>query len=107
MSTDLNPASGFAGANNVAYDAALQRYVMILDDTERITYAESPDGLAWTAPVLLGKFGNNQVSANYAVPIGMGDDPNILGSQFYVFFTRGSAIGWPGNTVERFTVSCQ
>ena len=26
---------------------------------------------------------------------------------FYVFFTYGSPQGWPGNTVRRFTVTCQ
>jgi len=43
----------------------------------------------------------------YAVPIGTGDDPNILGEEFYVFFTYGSPQGWPGNTVQRFAVTCQ
>jgi len=107
LSTDLNPDADYAGSPNVAYDSALERYVMITDDTQTIAYAESPDGLAWTLPVLLGSLGNNSTSADYAVPIGEGTDPNVLGERFFVFFTRGSPQGWPENSVERFTVSCQ
>ncbi len=107
LSTDLNPNAGYAGSANVAYDSAFGRYVMITDDTQHLAYAESVDGLSWTLPVLLTQDENNQTSFDYAVPIGTGDDPNVLGEQFYVFFTFGSAQGWPGNTVRRFTVTCQ
>jgi hypothetical protein len=102
LSTDLNP-----GSANVAYDSAFGRYAMITDDTQHIAYAESEDGLSWTVPVLLAQDANSQTSLDYAVPIGTGDDPNILGEEFYVFFTYGSPQGWPGNTVQRFTVTCQ
>jgi hypothetical protein len=107
LSTDLNPNAGYAGAANVAYDSAFDRYVIIADDTVHISYAESVDGLVWTLPVRLRQDENNQTSFDYAVPIGTGDDPNVLGEQFYVFFTYGSAQGWPGNTVRRFTVTCR
>jgi len=106
LSTDLNPNAGYAGSANVAYDSAFGRYVMITDDTQHIAYAESEDGLSWTLPVLLAQDENSQTSFNYAVPIGTGEDPNILGEEFYVFFTYGSQQGWPGNTVQRFTVTC-
>jgi hypothetical protein len=108
LSTDLNPNAGYAGSANVAYDNAFDRYVMITDDTQHIAYAESGDGLIWTLPVLLEQDENSQTTSfDYAVPIGTGDDPNVLGKQFYVFFTYGSAQGWPGNTVRRFTVTCE
>jgi hypothetical protein len=106
LSTDLNPTAGYGGSPNVAYDRALHRYVMITDDTQNIAYAESADGLLWTLPSLLLKNPNQQTSADYAVPLGTGDDPNVLGRQFYVFLTHGSSKGWPGNTVRRFTVTC-
>ena len=107
LSTDLNPNAGYAGSANVAYDKAFDRYVLISDDTQHLAYAESVDGLTWTLPVLLRQDENNQTSFDYAVPVGTGDDPNVLGEQFYVFFTYGSAQGWPGNTVRRFTVTCR
>lgn len=107
LSTDLNPAAGYAGSPNVAYDGALDRFVMITDDTQHIAYAESIDGLSWTLPSLLRQDSDSTTSFDYAVPIGTGDDPNILGDQFYVFFTYGSSRGWPGNAVRRFTVTCR
>ncbi len=106
LSTDLNPDAPYGGSSNVAYNPAIQRYVSIADDTVHISYAESPDGLSWTLPVLLKQDTYSQTSFNYAVPIGTGPDPNLLGQSFYVFFTYGSPQGWPGNAVERFTVSC-
>jgi hypothetical protein len=107
LSTDLNPTAGYGGASNVAYDSFLRRYVMITDDTQDIAYAESEDGLTWTPTVLLTRDANSQTSFDYAVPIGTGDDPNLLGKEFYVFFTYGSEQGWPDNTVRRFTVTCR
>jgi hypothetical protein len=106
LSTDLNPDAGFAGSPNVAYDSDLQRYVMITDDTENIAYAESSNGLEWTLPVALIQNTNPETGVDYAVPIGIAADPNILGLQFYVFFTYSSPQGWPGNSVQRFTVTC-
>jgi hypothetical protein len=107
LSTDLNPTAGYAGSPNVAFDSALNRYVMITDDTQHIAYSESVDGLSWTLPTLLRQDSDSTTSFDYAAPIGTGDDPNILGEQFYVYFTYGSAQGWPGNTVRRFTVTCR
>jgi hypothetical protein len=107
LSSDLNPTAGFAGSPNVAYDGVLQRYVMITDDTQNIAYAESPDGLEWSLPVPLVQFTGGSNPAAYAVPIGIGEDPNVLGNVFYVFFTHGTPQGWPQNSVKRFTVSCQ
>lgn len=42
----------------------------------------------------------------YVTPVGMGDDPRILGKEFYIYYTVSSPIGWPGNTLNRLTVSC-
>lgn len=106
LSTDLNPNAGYAGDPNAAYNAALRRYVMINDDTEHIAYSESSDGLSWTHPVLLGQDVTGQTGVNYAVAIGGGADPNLLGQEFYVFYTFTSVEGWPGNTLQRFTVTC-
>ncbi len=106
LSSDLNPDAGYGGGPNVAFDSALKRYVLINDDTEHIAYSESTDGMSWTLPVLLYENQNPEGGANYAVPIGIGADPNILGQQFYVFFTHTSPQGWYGNTVRRFSVTC-
>jgi len=106
LSSDLNPDAAYGGGPNVAVDSELERYVLINDDTQHIAYSESIDGLSWTLPVLLYENQNPQAGVNYAVPIATGVDPNILGQQFYVFFTESSPEGWPGNTVRRFTITC-
>jgi hypothetical protein len=41
------------------------------------------------------------------MPMGMGDDPRVLGKQFYLFYTYSGSGGWPSNYVDRFTVACQ
>ncbi|WP_180539645.1 hypothetical protein [Nevskia soli] len=107
LSTDLNPNAGYAGDPNVAYNSALKRYVMINDDTQHIAYSESTDGFTWTLPILLGQDITGITGVNYAVAIGDGADPNLLGQEFYVFYTFSSAEGWPGNTLRRFTVTCR
>jgi hypothetical protein len=107
LSTDLDPTAAYAGSSNVAFNNAMARFVRIADDTQHISYSESTDGLAWSTSLLLAEDRNAQTSFDYAVPIGMGEDPNILGLQFYVYFTFGSAQGWPGNTVQGFSVTCE
>ncbi len=102
-STDLNPNALYGGELQVAYNSAINRFSMIIDESTVFAYAESADGLTWTLPV---QFFQTQTST-YVMPVGMGDDPRILGEQFYVFYTLTSPQGWTGNTVNRLTVTCQ
>jgi hypothetical protein len=104
-STDLNPTAEFAGELQVAYNADLKRYVMIIGEGVLFAYAESPDGLNWSSPVQIYQF-NGQPNT-YVMPIGMGNDPHILGKQFYLFYTYGGSGGWPTNYVGRLTATCQ
>ena len=104
-STDLNPTAEFAGELQVAYNADLKRYVMIIGEGVLFAYAESPDGLNWSSPVQIYQF-NGQPNT-YVMPIGMGNDPHVLGKQFYLFYTYGGSGGWPTNYVGRLTATCQ
>ena len=103
-SRDLNPNAPYSGELQVAYNSDLQRYQMIIGEGVLAAYAESPDGLNWSLPTLLYD-GKEQPA--YVTPVGTGDDPRILGKQFYMYYTVPSPIGWPGNTLNRLTVSCQ
>lgn len=102
-SRDLNPNAPYSGELQVAYNADLQRYQMIIGEGVLAAYSESPDGMNWSLPTLLYD-GKEQPA--YVTPVGMGDDPRILGRQFYIYYTVSSPIGWPGNTLNRLTVSC-
>ncbi len=106
-STDLSPNWRFGGGNNVAYDSYLHRYLMFNSDSQNYSYAESIDGLSWTDSIFLGMFGNVPDLAGYSMPIGLGDDPRILGKEFYVYYTQFRGP-WPtAQSVKRFTVTCQ
>ncbi len=86
-STDLNPSAGYSGELQVAYSAALQRYVMIVGEGTVAAYAESPDGLNWTLPSLLFDFSNEPGQPRvYVAPVG---------------------AGWNGASLSRLTISCQ
>ena len=104
-STDLDPTAPYAGELQVAYNADLKRYVMIIGEGVLFAYAESPDGLQWSSPVQIYQF-NGQPNT-YVMPVGMGNDPHILGKQFYLFYTYGGSGGWPTNYVGRLTATCQ
>ena len=104
-STDLNPTAEFAGELQVAYNADLKRYVMIIGEGVLFAYAESPDGLNWSPPVQIYQFDGQPNT--YVMPIGMGNDPHVLGKQFYLFYTYGGSGGWPTNYVGRLTATCQ
>jgi hypothetical protein len=106
-STDLAPTAQDGAAPQVAYDRDLGRYVAISDVQQFMTYAESPDGIQWTDTAVL-KIPMPYWSA-YAVPVGMGDDPSVLGKKFYIYFTgfNPPAVSWDNATVKRFVVSCE
>jgi hypothetical protein len=107
-STNLLPKSSSQerGYIDIHYNSALERYVMIISNDTTFYYAESIDGLTWTPPTLLGTFGP---IAAYPTAVGFGDDPHILGKNFYVYFTHlpTDGTGWTNGEVRRLTLSCQ
>jgi hypothetical protein len=100
LSTDREPGS-YPGDASVSYDSYLQRYVVIADDTNAISYGESPDGVNWTPRIVIF----SKPARVYARGIGTGADPNVLGSRFYVYYTLRN--DWTTATVGRFAVDCR
>ncbi len=105
-STDLNPHSTYQGYLDINFNSFLQRYVMIISNDTNFAYSESPDGLHWTLPTLLGNF---ETIAAYPTSVGRGDDPKILGKSFYVYFTHlpTNGTGWTNGSLRRFTLTCE
>ena len=105
-STDLNPSSAYQGYLDIHFSDFLQRYVMIISNDTNFGYAESPDGLHWTVPTLLGNF---ETIAAYPTAVGLGDDPHVLGKGFYVYFTHlpTDGTGWTNGSLQRLTLTCQ
>ena len=108
-SKDLNPQAGYGGELQVAYNSDLKVYQLFMNAGVVVYYADSPDGMHWSALSLFHDFRHDPEQPSvYVAPVGMGADPNILGKQFYVFYTHypGNGQGWAGATVNRLTVSC-
>jgi hypothetical protein len=110
-SSDIFPSgAGYWGPARVNWNTDLKRYQAFINNGNLIAYAESPDGLSWSAPTVLKDFSNDPNQPGfYVTPVGQGADPNILGSQFYILYTYypNNGLGWGGASVRRFTVSCQ
>jgi hypothetical protein len=111
-STDLNPAAQYGGESQVARDSETGGYMMIIGEGVLIAYSQSPDGIHWSAPVLLHDFRDDQDHPSvYVAPVGSGADPSVLGPQFFIYYTRyptaGANAGWAGATVHRFTIDCR
>lgn len=107
----LNPDST-AGDPQVAWSGYLKRWVVIFDDTERITYAESIDGLHWARAIPLLRKEPRITSQKYAVLAGLGPNPQVLGKHFSVFYTyypNPSPVGggWIDASVNRLDVECR
>ncbi len=106
-STDLNPNAPYAGELQVAYDSALERYIMLIGEGTVFAYSESAGGLQWTTPISI--FQLTGQPNTYVMPVGTGDDPRILGKDFYVYYTLypPDGQGWNGAELRRLSVSCQ
>jgi hypothetical protein len=104
-STDLSPKSAYEGYIDIHFNVALQRYVLLISNDTDFAYAESIDGLHWTRPVSIGVFGP---IAAYPTAVGTGDDPQVLGKSFYVYFTHlpTGGAGWTRGALKRLTLSC-
>jgi len=107
-SSDLNPTTPYSGYLAVAWDSAISRYVMIISNDTTFAYAESPDGLDWTVPIVLGNLGNDERIAAYPSEVGLGSDPQILGDSYYIYFTRllENGTGWSTGSLQRITLTC-
>ena len=104
-STDLSPRSAYGGYLDVHYSSALQRYILLISNDTDFAYAESTDALHWTRPIPIGRFGP---IAAYPTAVGLGDDPQILGSSFYVYYTHlpTNGAGWTEGVLKRLTLTC-
>jgi hypothetical protein len=110
-SRDLFPAGAiYWGPTCVNWNADLHRYQAFINNGNLIAYAESSDGLSWSLPTVIKDFSNDPNQPGfYITPIGLGDEPQFLGKQFYIMYTYypNNGEGWNGASVRRFTVSCQ
>jgi hypothetical protein len=112
-STDLMPKEPpqVGGYLDIHFNSALQRYVMILDNDTTFYYAESVDGITWTTPTSLGNFADGvNTLVPYSTSVGIGDDPNILGKTFYIYYTflheENGGLPREGNSLRRITLTC-
>ena len=105
----LNPYSA-GGDPVVIWSDYLQRYVDISDDTGAIYYSESADAIHWSQTITLKSSSLGAVL--YAVPVGIGDDPNRIGKDFYILFTYYPTPsqyggGWGAASIRRLEMQCQ
>jgi hypothetical protein len=102
------PFPSYAGDAVVAFDDSLGRYIAILDDTQNINYAESPDGLTWAdpAPILRGDPAVSSVL--YGAPASLTGDSGTVGQRYFIYYTDypNDGSGWAGAQLRRLTVSC-
>jgi hypothetical protein len=109
-SKDLNTLTPYGGSLEVAYNAGIHRYQMLINAGVVVYYSESPDGMVWSPLSLFYDFRSvANAPSVYVAFVGKGDDPSILAKEFYVFYTLypNNGTGWNGASVNRFTVSCQ
>lgn len=110
-SRDLFPGgAAYWGPTRVNWNADLRRYQAFINNGNLIAYAESPDGLSWSVPTVLKDFSTDPNQPGfYLTPIGFGDEPHVLGKQFYLMYTYypNNGEGWNGASVRRFTITCQ
>jgi hypothetical protein len=108
-SKDLDTQTSYGGNLQVAYNADLKAYQAMINAGVVLYYMDSPDGLNWSPLQLLYDFRNEKDQPSvYAAFVGMGDDPGVLGKDFYIFYTSypNNGQGWNGASVKRFRVSC-
>ncbi len=96
------------GDPQIYWSSFRKRFIAILNNGQYTAYGESLDGLHWPAmQVLIGK---NPQTATYAYSnaVGLGENPAILGSTFYSYYTDWAlGISWQPAAIKRLTVSVE
>jgi hypothetical protein len=86
-----NGGSGAPAMSTVAYDRAIQQYVMTYmvdwknNDEMKVAIRFSPDGIQWSNATVLN-LGNSPFYPSLLNT--NGGDPNILGPQFYIYYVN-------------------
>jgi hypothetical protein len=109
-SKNLNPQESYGGELQVAYNADLKAYQLLMNAGVVVYYSDSKDGMNWSPLSVLHDFRQDPDQPSvYVNFVGMGENPSILAKRFYIFYTRypGNGQGWPGASVHRFIVSCE
>ena len=109
FSKDLDTQTPYGGNLQVAYNAGIKAYQAMINAGVVLYYMDSPDGLNWSPLQLLYDFRNEKDQPSVqAAFVGMGENPSVLGKDFYIFYTHypNNGEGWSGASVKRFTVSC-
>ncbi len=88
-SRDLDTQTPYGGNLQVAYNGDLKIYQLLINAGVVIYYTDSPDGIHWSPLILLHDFRNEKDQPSVSVAfVGKGDDPKILGRDFYIFYTH-------------------
>jgi len=103
-----NPASSVF---DVKYSDYLGRYVGVgtIDDDGNMNlyYTESQDGLFWSPRRMVDESAGEEV---YPSLVGLGANPQVLGSEFYVYFVKTeewfSEKRWEQASLVRIKISC-
>jgi hypothetical protein len=107
--TTLFDTGGNAWFPSVAWDSAANKYVMAyLAGWTGVAVRLSSDGIAWGAPTQIVTGGTDPSGGNAifypTLANTSGGDPNILGSQFYVYFVD-PFIDWSQSELKRVKVT--
>jgi hypothetical protein len=93
---------------DIAYDDYLGRYVGVLiaptaPNTDAVYLIESNDGFTWSKRRLIDEEPGDKL---YPTIVGTGDDPKVVGRQFYVYYP-GDSPGSNDDFLVRRLVSCE
>jgi hypothetical protein len=105
-----NTNSPYAGDMNVKWSSGLNRFVAVFNAGLNVGMAFSADGLDWTPTAnLVTSSGSPAPNLGSSTLVGMGEDPNVLGSEFYVYYMAypTNGYGWERDTLNRLTITCR
>jgi len=110
-SSPLEEGNAGTSVFDVKYSASLARYVAVIaaepGDNMTLYYTDSVDGIYWSARIPIDESTGDKV---YPSIVGLGEDPQIIGGEFYVYFVSTpdwfSEGRWPNAVLMRRKISC-
>jgi hypothetical protein len=84
-----------------------KRFIAMVDNAQYIAYGESVDGTYWPPMQVVYTEPNLNAVVGYANAVGLGDDPGVLDSTFYSYYTSFPVPDYPWEpaTLNRLTIT--
>ena len=92
----MTEPDNYIATPQVHYDRDIRRFTLVYPQNQNSVWIRTADNLFnWSPAQLLYMVSDSNSKVYYPSSVGAGDNPTVLGREFYVYFVTGKVVGYP------------